>query len=415
MQVLVVDDNATNRLILQETVSSWAMEVVSVDSGAKALEVLYESARTDAPVQLVLTDLNMPHMDGFTLCDKIRSTPQLDNVVILMLTSGSRLGDQAHCDELGISAHLMKPVKQSELLKAILAAVASKEDQGSLAEPSSESISAQRPLRILVAEDGVANQKLIVGLLSRWGHSVTLAGDGREAIEAWKSNTFDLVLMDVQMPNLDGLQATRLIRDREQRKGGHIRIIAMTAHAMEGDRQRCLDAGMDGYLSKPVRMQELFDVLEGQDSHVPGSDEVPPPTARSEPVQEQSAGMTEASPPPTEQPSVDSSAALEAVGGDEELLKDIVDECLRECPALMEQLRQAIDDRDAARAHRMAHTLKGNMRIFQARPAADLALQIEAMAGEGSLEGVAAIFSQLQEAVIQLKPMIAALGKRNEG
>jgi CheY-like chemotaxis protein len=202
----------------------------------------------------------MPRFDGFMLAREIRRSETTSKTVIIVLTSGAQEDDAQLCQELGIAARLLKPIKQSELLDAIVDAVAPTVQ--SREETRGEVEDVVQPLNILLAEDGLANQKLAIGLLTRWGHSVTVANNGREAVDLWQQQHFDLILMDIQMPELDGIEATRMIRQQEEPKGIHIPIVAMTAHALKGDREKCLAAGMDGYISKPVRKQDLLDALK---------------------------------------------------------------------------------------------------------------------------------------------------------
>jgi CheY-like chemotaxis protein len=239
------------------------MKPVVVPGVREAIEALRHAAREGEPCQLVLTDCNMPDFDGFDLAETIRQDAELACAAVIMLTSSDRPGDIARCEQLGISAHLIKPVKQSELFNAIgTALVAGTSGRAAATSPSDKKTSSVGPLRVLLAEDGLVNQRLAIGLLKKHGHTVSVAVDGQEAVEAVANDRYDLVLMDVQMPELDGLQATRAIREAEQRTQRHVPIIAMTAHAMKGDRQRCLDAGMDEYISKPIRAQQLIDVIE---------------------------------------------------------------------------------------------------------------------------------------------------------
>lgn len=267
MTVLIVDDNPTNRTILQETVESWRMTPVCAESGRQAIEQLLTMRRENTIPQVVLTDVHMPGMDGIEMVRQLRTTHGMeDEFVIIALTSGGLLGDTEQLDALGISAQLQKPLKQSELLESILEAVSPILDATSIGQRHGDDETLDTHsiprLRVLLVEDGLANQKLAIGLLSKWGHDVTVAANGREAIEHWQAQEFDLILMDLQIPEMDGLTATRRIRDREQQDGAHIPIIAMTAHALKGDRELCLEAGMDGYIAKPVRQNDLIETLQ---------------------------------------------------------------------------------------------------------------------------------------------------------
>jgi CheY-like chemotaxis protein len=258
--VLIVDDNATNRLILEEMVRSWGMAPAAVASAREALDWLHRAHERQSPFRIVLADVNMPEVDGFSMVEQIRRDEKLRGTIVIVLTSGTRPGDMARCKELRIDAHLMKPIKQSELFDAIGMAlgISTPEDHAAAVPRGTEPIS---PLRILLAEDSLVNQKLALGLLGKQGHAVTVATTGKEAVRLWESQDFDVILMDVQMPEMDGMEATAVIRAQEVRTGSHIPIIAMTAHAMKGDRELCLAAGMDDYVSKPIRAEQLLDAL----------------------------------------------------------------------------------------------------------------------------------------------------------
>jgi PAS domain S-box-containing protein len=266
VKVLVVDDNRTNRRILEGMLKRWEMKSTSVDEGEHALTALFSALEAGEPYGLILTDMHMPKMDGFTLIERIRQRPELSASIIMMLTSAGHRGDAARCQELGVAAYLLKPIRQSELREAIARVLGAREQKGAIPLITRYSLGdALEPmavLRVLVAEDNAVNQRLATRLLEKRGHRVTVTANGREAVEAQANQTFDLILMDVQMPEMDGFEATAAIREREKHNGTHIPIVALTAHAMKGDRERCLIAGMDGYLSKPIRPQELDEVLE---------------------------------------------------------------------------------------------------------------------------------------------------------
>jgi two-component system sensor histidine kinase/response regulator len=264
LPVLVVDDNATNRCILQEMLLAWQMNPKLAESGLEALKTLERANTEGSPFPLILLDAQMPDMDGFTVVEKIKQDARLAKSVVIMLTSAGFRGDAARCRGLGIKGYLTKPIKRSDLLEAIKVVLGSQ--TGAEANPSVVTLHSLREsrgrLRILLAEDNRVNQLLAVRLLEKRGHEVAVAGNGEEALEALDRRAFDLVLMDVQMPEMDGLQATAAIRKREVKSGKHIPIIAMTAHAMAGDKERCLEAGMDDYITKPIRPEQLVDVLE---------------------------------------------------------------------------------------------------------------------------------------------------------
>jgi CheY-like chemotaxis protein len=260
MRVLVVDDNAVNRRILREILSHWRMQPAVVASGAAAVVEMLRAARDGMPFPLVILDGMMPEMDGFMVAEKIREHAELSGATVMMLTSGMPTGAAARCAELGVASYLTKPVSQAELLDAILIAIG-----GVIVPPAAKVLlpgAVGAGLRILLAEDNVINRAVASGILEKRGHSLVHAATGHEAVDAAAREPFDLILMDIQMPEMDGFEATRRIRKYEQALNLHTPIAAMTAHAMEGDRERCLAAGMDDYISKPLRKADLLDLLQ---------------------------------------------------------------------------------------------------------------------------------------------------------
>src|SRR5277367_948263 len=266
VKVLVVDDNRTNCRILEGMLTRWQMKPTSVNGGAAALAQLSAAREKGEPYNLILTDMHMPDMDGFALVEQIRQKPELATATIMMLTSAGHRGDAARCQELGVSAYLLKPIRQSELREAVARVLGAREHDGAIPLITRFSLQdAREPdayLSVLLAEDNLVNQRLVVRLLEKRGHRVVVAGTGLEALQALEKGNFDLVLMDVQMPEMDGLEATAVIREREKSSGLHQPVVALTAHAMKGDREKCMAGGMDGYLSKPIRPQELDQLLE---------------------------------------------------------------------------------------------------------------------------------------------------------
>ncbi len=260
--VMIVDDNETNRRILTTMLGHWGLHTVQADSAGSALAALDRMSNAGQPVSLIITDLHMPEIDGFQLTESIRSHPILKNVPIVLLSSSTTTGDQDRCNRLRIAARLLKPAKQSLLLDNIVRVLAGASRTDSGAAPAQAAVSStsktRPPLNVLLAEDNPVNQKFAVRVLEGAGHRVTVANNGREALDRWASNAFDLILMDVQMPEMDGLDATREIRTKESGSGKRSTIIAMTANAMTGDREMCIEAGMDGYVPKPVKKDVLF-------------------------------------------------------------------------------------------------------------------------------------------------------------
>jgi signal transduction histidine kinase/DNA-binding response OmpR family regulator len=266
VRVLIVDDNRTNRRILQGMVSRWEMRFAAVADGEEALAQLSAAWQEKDPYGLILTDMHMPKMDGFAFIERIRLNPHLATAIIMMLTSAGHKGDAERCRELGIAAYLLKPIRQSELREAMARLLGAREQKGAIPLITRFSLHDAREksevLHVLIAEDNPVNQKLATRLLEKRGHRVTVVGNGRQALEALEKQAYDLVLMDVQMPEMDGLEATAAIRRREHADGPRQPVVALTAHAMKGDKDRCLAAGMDGYLAKPIRTQELDALLD---------------------------------------------------------------------------------------------------------------------------------------------------------
>ena len=266
VQVLVVDDNETNRLILRETLESWGMQVRAEAGAQAALAFAQAAADAGAPLPLVITDAHMPDRDGFYLARQLRQNPRCARAAIIMLTSASERGDSARCRELGLAAHLTKPVGAGELRELICRVLDSGAEELPAAEPAATGLQEGRPAgasrKILLAEDNPINQVVALRLLVKRGHRVTVAANGREAVTAVSREPFDLVLMDLQMPELDGFEATAAIRNAETGTGRHLPIFAMTAHVMKGDADRCRAAGMDGHLPKPIRPAELYALVD---------------------------------------------------------------------------------------------------------------------------------------------------------
>ncbi|GAA5508607.1 PAS domain-containing hybrid sensor histidine kinase/response regulator [Novipirellula caenicola] len=263
LRVLVVDDNATNRRILHETLQNWGLHPTTVANVQDALHQVKSQSEKGTPFNFVISDVNMPEADGFDFVESLRRDRELADTNVMLLTSAIRSGDAIRCDELNVATHLMKPVKQSELLRAILHVVRRESRESKTHELAAHAVDSATGdgLRVLLAEDSLVNQRVAMGVMQKWGHTVTIAKNGVEAVQMSGSQDFDLILMDVEMPEMDGLDATRAIRKREQNQSQHIPIIAMTAHAMMGDEQRCRDAGMDAYVAKPIRQELLLQAI----------------------------------------------------------------------------------------------------------------------------------------------------------
>jgi len=393
LPVLAADDNETNRGILAEMLANWRMRPTAVGSGRAALAELKRAAGSGDPFPLVLLDAVMPDLDGFAVAQEIKHDPALAGVTIMMLSSADRGGELARCRELGIAAYLRKPVKQSELLNAVLTAL------GRLAEPVTgpappdvPALGAPRGLRILVVEDNDFNQELVTSLLKKRGHVAVLAENGKAALAAWEREPFDLILMDVQMPDMDGFAATEAIRAKERATNTHVPIVALTAHAMKGDRERCLAAGMDAYASKPIRAAELFEVI---------SRLLPPPL--SSVAGERGGGE---GPPGAV---FDLDIALAVVGGDRELLRRMVQWFLGQCPKVLGEIRDSVLRGDGPALERAAHKSKGSLGSLGAQRAYQAALRLEELGSAGELTGSKEAYAELEEAVRGLQGALADL------
>ena len=389
MRVLVVDDNLTNRRILGSLLASWDIQPTLAEDGAGALRILAQAREANEPFTLVLTDATMPEMDGFRLAEEIRKNPQLSSAMILMLTSAGQRGDAARCRELGLEGYLTKPVSQSELLDAVLRVVGAKRPAAKPVLVTRYSLREEgRPLRVLLAEDNAVNRLVALRVLENRGHSVVTVGNGRAALERLENETFDLILMDIQMPEMDGFETTAIIRKEEESTGKHLPIIAMTAYAMEGDRERCHAAGMDGYIAKPIQADDLIYALES--------------LGQSPAVVE---GATRAK--RREQEPIDTASALARTGGKVELLREMAALLLKELPMLMTNLREAVTAGDAKAIERAAHKLKGCVGNLSAHPAFESALRLEVLGRDGSLSEAGPVYAELEKEIERLKSATA--------
>ena len=374
LPILVVDDNASNRRILREILTNWHMKPTLANSGAEALSALGKADSKNG-FALVLLDVHMPDMDGFAVAEQIRNSYKQQGIKVILLTSASRPSDVARCRELGISDYLSKPTKQSELFDAIVTAMAEHGRKRERYESSSAFIQAsERSLRVLLAEDNPVNQTLAMRILERLGHKVQVVNNGREALGRSQAEEFDLILMDVQMPEMGGLEATTAIRDAEAATGKHVPIVAMTAHAMKGDREKCLNAGMDGYLSKPIRIDELKQAM-------------------SEVKKTQNMGQSSEQNPFRAIGQLE--LLLDSVMGDRALLTEMAELWLADSAKQESQIRNGLASGDAIMVQRAAHALKGSVGTFQASAAQDAANQLEMSAKDADLVGARKAFERL--------------------
>lgn len=411
LRVLVVDDNATNRRILHDQLIHWNMNPHCVATGKEAVQAMRESCVSGAPFSLVLLDALMPEMDGFVVAKELREnfhSGAFRSPTIMMLSSADHQDDIARCRSIGINSCLTKPVRASMLLNTILEILESAAGEVSSvasARPVTGQLSQQNheiaprvpvashnqgKLRILLAEDNLINQKVAAATLAGLGYQVIIVNNGLEAIEAIENQTFDLVLMDVQMPKMDGLQATAAIRRRETASGGRLPIIALTAHAMQEDRERCLTAGMDDYAAKPINPSELEKTIRKW--------------TLSPHIIEASLATESLS----DQQTFDPAALLERLGGDTNLRDEILDLTEGELASLLEELAAAISQKNASRILKTAHTLKGTLLNLTANNASQAAFRLEQIVREGNLSQANEGFARVQEQVHCVSLAIAA-------
>lgn len=368
MRVLVVDDNATNRRILDEMLRNWQFHPVLAADGARALAVLDDAKREDSAFPLILVDGLMPSMDGFMFIEEARKRGLTNASTILMLSSADRRVFADRCDEVPVDRILEKPVSQSDLFDAIATTLSDDADEK---QTRTAIIRVDRPLRILVAEDTPANQKVVQAILERRGHQVEIAHNGRDAVEMLKQDEFDVVLMDIQMPTMDGYQATAAIRDLSESDSAELPVIAMTAHAMEGDRERCLNAGMDAYISKPLNAANLLRLVEST-RH---SETL---TMTNEPgAEKDSIADTVSNDDDTRRSEIDLDAALERLGGDRQMLQELIGYYFEDIGTLLDGLEAAIELRNLDDIKQMAHSVKGLVSNFDSRDATAIATRIE--------------------------------------
>ncbi len=399
LRVLVVDDNTTNRQILQEMLESWHMTPLAVPDAASALAALRGAVETGGRFDVVISDCQMPDVDGFMLARRIHRDHRIANTPFVMLTSMLRAEDAARCRRYGIHACLTKPVKHSDLLDALAtlfkASVRRERSTAAVTVPPA----AHRRLRVLVGEDNAVNRTVVTKLLNKRGHTVKAVDNGRavlEAVSTGRKPRFDVVLMDVQMPEMGGFEATQAIRDREKATGGRIPIVALTAHAMQGDRERCLAAGMDAYLPKPIDVNDMIATVErlggtaAPSGRRTGASNVP------EPEPEAAAGV------------FDEADALSHTGGDHDLLREIAAVFLADYPKSMRRIERAIKARDGEGLRMAAHALKGSVASVGSPAAARTAARLEALARENDFTPAQAVLAELRAQLKALEQEFAA-------
>jgi two-component system, sensor histidine kinase and response regulator len=388
LRVLVVDDNATNRRILDEMLAAWHFRGTSVDSGAAALDMLARAADAGDAFQLAIVDALMPDMDGFALVERIRQNRRFASLTVIMLTSAGPWAEHRRGRRHAV-ASITKPVKHSDLLDAIVTALGTAPaapratDRPALSRPL-------RPLRVLLAEDNAVNQKVVIGMLANGGHEITVVDNGRDAVAAVRREPFDIVLMDVQMPGMSGVEATEAIRNAERGSTAHVPIVAMTAHAMKGDRERFLAAGMDDYVSKPLRIDEVLATIEAATR---GQRQAAAIQLRE--------GSTAAD--------LDVEAMLAGLGGNRALLAEVIDVFLADAPLRLADVRAALEKGDATAIAAQAHTLKSMVGLFTTSEPFAAARELEAVGKQGDLALAAQASATLERAIATLEIRLRAL------
>jgi signal transduction histidine kinase/CheY-like chemotaxis protein len=414
-RALVIDDNATNRRILHDTLVLWKMRPLLVDSGPAALAFMAQGAQNHTLPDLILIDSEMPGMDGCHVLERLNALGQLNPGRVIMLTSADRPENFLRCRKLHIAAYLTKPVTQAELLHTVQDALHQEEARHKT--PETEAVNdipkSLRPLRILLAEDNPLNQRVAQGMLKEMGHSVALAVNGREAVEKFTGEVFDLIFMDIQMPVMNGYEATAMIQERQKDSEGRVPIIAMTAHAMSGDREKCLAAGMDDYISKPISLEGLFAIVERNSSHVAAMALAEPdkPSVLQDSKGDGSPSKSIAEPQFRKDPGnprlINVQIVLGRFGGNRSLLQEAAAMFPAEAKTVVGALEQARAAGNATGVQAAAHTLKGICKLFEASEAAQAALELETAGRDGSL-GTDEQFERLQA---ELRRAIAAISQ----
>jgi two-component system sensor histidine kinase/response regulator len=395
-RVLVVDDNATNRRILEELLRSWKMTPVAVSDATSALAALRQALKDRQRFDVVISDCQMPDVDGFMLARRIREDKRLAKTRIVMLTSMASSRDVGRCERIGVDGYLSKPVNQSDLLDALAGIFGGSR---TVSTPRARAKSHRR-LRILVAEDNPVNRKLVTKLLQKRGHHVTAVANGRAAVATVTgpaAKTFDAILMDLQMPELNGLDATKAIREHEETTSGRVPIVALTAHAMQGDRERCLAAGMDGYLSKPIDADELITTVE-RFGGVSANEDATVAAAHQAPAIESVNGV------------FDEAAALAHTGGDRDLLKKVIAVFRSTSAASLRRIDTAIRRRDGEALRLAAHAIKGPVATVGSRIGREIAAELEQMGRSGQFEQTAGAYRRLSDHLPLLDEAFAAAG-----
>jgi signal transduction histidine kinase/DNA-binding response OmpR family regulator len=404
-RILVIDDTETNRIVLREQLLSWGCRVLEAASGPEALDRLVEAIRSNDPASIAIVDMAMPGMDGEELGRRIKTDPILAGTTLIMLTSVGHQGTAARVREIGFAAYLTKPVKRSHLYNCLVSVAGYHSTVGRAERrpfvtqhvlPST----GKRRLRVLLAEDNAVNQRVAVQVLQKMGHRADAVANGKEAIEALRLVPYDLVLMDCQMPEMDGFEATEAIRSPASGvRNPRIPIIALTAHAMKGDRERCLAAGMNDYVTKPIHPAELSAAIARQMSGRESTD-LDDTTTVSRRVPELC---------------FDREALLERLGNDESLIPEILGLFLEEMPNLLNQVKSALADGDGAKLERLAHSIKGSSATVAAPSLRDAAFELETAAKKRDLDRAPLLVERLERDFERFSETVAQIRASGPG
>ena len=406
MKTIIIDDNATNRLILKTMLSGWGAVITEAEDGAKGFSEIRNAVNDKDPFKLVLLDCRMPGMDGFCVAEQIKNEIGDIGMAIMMLTSDNRAGDTARCLGLGITGYIVKPIKRASLMDAIANITNNKKDssdtmivEGDVSTAvQPQPLEIHRPLHILLAEDNEINQKMAIRMLEKRGHTVAVAGNGRKALDALERGKFDLVLTDVQMPEMDGFELVKKIRAKERETGDHMPVIAMTAMAIIGDKERCLEAGMDSYVSKPIEQGELFGAIRrfvfvNEAKHTPSL--VSGESKNTEDLRKV----------------FDMTTAITRLDGDKELFRELADMFLKDCTKQMSDIKDAITQGNSKALEKSSHSIKGSVGTFCAQPAHDAAFNLEMMGRANNLTNAMEAYALLEREIGQLKLLLTAYSK----
>ncbi|MCA9624973.1 MAG: response regulator, partial [Myxococcales bacterium] len=399
-KVMVVDDSEVSRKVLARYLEEWGIASTLMESGIDALAALRGIEQDGRELPVILCDARMPGMDGFSLLERMRAELSSDARVVMMLTTDEQTTGSARARQLGVVDYVIKPVRPGALLRALGAAASGIHDEEAPTSGGRVSRPMRSALKLLVAEDNAINATLLRRLLERQGHDVTVVTDGKAALDIIGQQSFDLALIDMQMPELGGLEVAWLVREEERKRGGYLPMIAVTAHVMKGTRESCLQAGFDAYMSKPVRPEELAEAIDGL---VPATYMATPATSG-----KRSRRRSYVTSDIAAQDSFDRQKLLTYTGHDLDLAREIVGMFLDEYPGWVEKMKQAIEAGQPAELQRVAHMLKGAVSNYGTETTSDLALILERMGRDADMVNAPVALRELEESLSRIQPALNA-------